>query len=210
MTRTEMVDLLKLFLNVNNSQLDDSISETQWAAFIQRAYSTVWQRIRGQVSRATLLVSQDIQWPAGQPTFTLPVNLQNAVIYDIWTLDGSGNPLCQFNGFFETRNVLRVGSVSWALSGYNLRYYYIPEAETLGANDVPALIPPQYHETIVWEALRVVKMLFDKEIPGNWQEKQEEIEFTLVKEQSTRPVNQRANIMAMGSPMVRPLSSYTY
>lgn len=210
MTLGELRTRCKLFLNVNDSQLDDSISVNSWAAIIQQAYADVWGRMRGQVSRASILVSTDLTWPAGQQTMTLPTNLWDAVIYDIWQLDGSGNPLIQFNAFFETRNVLRNPSISWNAAGYQLRVYYIPEVEALTSDSsTPRLIPLQYHSVIVWEALRIVKMLYDKEIPPSWEKKMEEIEYVMVKEQSTRPVAQRANIVLATNPMARPLAAAT-
>lgn len=200
----------KLYLNVNASQLNDDISDANWNDFINQAYSDVWMRVRTQVSRATLLISQDIQWPPGAQTLTLPTNLQNAVVYDIWQLDGAGNPLVQFGGFFETRNVLRMPSISWSTAGYTMRIYFIPEVEVLAIDDQsPLLIPPQYHNVITWEALMVAKALYDKAIPDSWEAKRNEIELSLVKEQSTRPVAFRANIGLATSPMVRPLANAT-
>lgn len=211
MTLGQMRALCKLYLNVNASQLNDDITDAQWNAFIQQAYNDVWMRVRTQVSRATLLSSTDLTWPAGQQTMTLPTNLQNALIYDIWRIDGNGNPLCQFQAFFETRNVLRNPTIFFNAAGWQIRLYFVPEIEQLTNDEaIPNLIPPQYHSVLVWETLLVVKALYDKEIPASWEKKRDEVDFSLIKEQSTRPVAQRSNIMLAQSPMARPLAGSSY
>jgi len=208
MTLGEIRAQVKLYLNVNNSQLNDDLSDANYNTFIQNAYKNIWIRLRGTASKSVLLASQDLPWASGAQTVILPTNLQNALIYDLWYLDSGSNPYARLNAFFETRNVLRITLSGITISGFNFRVYFIPEAETLTSDSsTPALIPPSHHEVIVWETLKIIKMLYDKEIPDSWMRRMDDIEFTLNKELMTRPVSQRANIVSLDQPIARPLAS---
>lgn len=210
MTRTEIIDFAQFGLSVNDSQLNDSIDPARWIQLVQMAYKNVWIRARNKVARSQLLAAVDSTWPAGSATFTLPttpVNLQQALIYDILFLDDSGNPYDRFGGYFETRNVLRIypGAVPSA-AAFNMRFYIIPEAEVLDAGTSPLLIKDAHHEVIAWECLKTVKMLADKEVPQKWEEKLEDLEFHLFSELKSRPIVNRPNIISMDAPMARPSS----
>lgn len=207
MTLQQLIDFAKLSLNVNASQLNDDLTLTQWQAFMQAAYEDCWVRFRNQVSRDYFLASTDLQWTAGAATYTLPTQLQNAVIYDIVYLDTMGNPYSRWQGTFETRNVLRLAQFGAVTpSAFPFRVYYIPEPETLTLSSTPALIPPIHHKVIAWEALITVKELLDKEVPQSWMDHRDSIEMMLVKECSKRPVAARANIVSLDTPILRPSS----
>lgn len=206
MTRDELVAYCKLALNVNSSQLSDDITDAQWIQFVQMAYKNVYTRMRNQVSRDQLLQAYDATWTAGSATYTLPIALQSALIYDIVYTDSSNNPLSRINGSFETRNVFRLQSFGAVSPGpMTFRIYYIANTETLAAgSQSPSLFPEPHHEVIAWEALITIKMLMDKEVPGAWMQKRDDMEYFLVKELSVRPLAFRANVASLDSPMLRP------
>lgn len=209
MTRGELIDFAKWGLNVNDSQLPDDISPARWEQLCQMAYKNVWSKFRTQVSKASLLTYSDFTWTSGTSTFTLPtspVDLTNAVIYAIMGLSSpTVSPITYFSWpvQFLSRNVLT--------SPYNLtgpfRIFYIPEAETL-ANDgaIPQLVPPAHHELIAWEMLRVVKMFLDKEIPEQWNDRYVELEMNWFNEWKTRPLADRAGVIDLNVPILRPLA----
>lgn len=198
---------VQTYMNVNSSQLPDDLTTANWNSFINDGYKNLWLRVRAQVSRSNLLASIDLTWPAGSQTFTLPANLQDAAIYDMWQVDSSGNPLIQFCGFFETRNVLRLPMWPQGFQGFTLRVYYIPETEDMANDsDSPSLIPASHQEVIVWEALKIVKILLDKAIPDSWVRRCDDVEFVLVKELATRPISSRSNIKLATNQMNRPLA----
>lgn len=194
----------KVDMNVNDSQLNDNISEATWNRLINQAYNKAWKELRTQVAREATVQSHDFAWDAGQLTMDLPLVLRNATLHQIVQVNASGIPIQEFPGFFETRNKLRLNS----LLPYSatLRAYFIPEAETLtNDSDTPQLIPPQHHDFIEWETLLLVKQLQDKEIPEAWQKRYDALKFSLFNEFKSRPFNPRPGIRLPGAPMLRPL-----
>lgn len=206
MTRDELVAYCKLALNVNNSQLNDDISDDQWIMFIQMAYKNVWTRARNQLSRDALLNVYHAQWTPGSATYTLPLWLQPMLVYDFLYTDGNFNPLSRIAGSFETRNVFRLlqfGAVSPSPFTFNI--YYISNVETLtGGASSPYLFPEPHHEVIAWEAIITVKMLYDKSVPSEWSQKRDDLEYFMIKELGNRPLAYRPNIASLDVPMLRP------
>jgi len=209
MNRGQIREKAKFYMNFNASQVNDDISDANWNTLVNDAYRQVWTRVRSQISRAGLLTSVDVPWPAGQQTYTLPAYLQDAAIYDLWQLDGNSNPVAPVGCFFETRNVLRLPLYPLGNQGFTMRIYFIPEVDQLANDsDSPTLIPPVHHDVIVWECLKIAKIIADKEIPESWTERLEDIEFSLVKELGTRPIANRSNIIYAQGPRSRPLAYF--
>lgn len=197
-------EAVKRRLNMNASQLDDSIDPAGWLDFINEAYSDTWKLVRNTAPRECTVESVDFTWPAGANTYTLPTELKNATIYQIIQVNAQGVPCGSFWGFFEKRNVLRLPPGS-PVGGLTFRIYFIPEAEELtGDTSVPQLIPPQHHDVIMWECLNTVKALFDKEVPERWESTLEDLKFLLCKEFMARPINDRARIRLPDAPLIRP------
>ena len=208
MTRAELIAFCKFAMNVNSSQDNDDISDANWINLVNNAYRTVWNRISLELApKGAVVQYSDQTWPGNSFTFTLPNNLKNAIIYELWYLDSNSQPYSRVDATFEYRNVLTLAyNQSFAPGGFNFRIYFIPDAEPL-ENDtsVPELLPARHHEVIAWEALRVVKMLTDKDIPQMWQAKFEDLELSLMKEFQSRPLANRPNVRSLWSPIARPL-----
>lgn len=208
MTRDEIIDFCKFAMNVNASQSDDSVSDANWVTLVNNSYRAIWNRISLELApKGSVVQTFDTSWPAGDFTYTLPTQLQNALIYECWYLDSNNEPYNRIDATFEKRNVMRLNYYpSFSPGGFPFRIYFIPEAEKLAVGtDVPQLIPPRHHEVIAWEALRTVKMLTDKEIPEMWQAKFEDLELSLAKEFQSRPLANRPNVRSLWSPIARPL-----
>lgn len=208
MTRAEIIDFCKFAQNVNDSQADDSISDAHWIQLVNNAYKTIWNRVALELAPKGAVVQEfDTDWPAGDFTFTLPDSLKNAIIYECWYLDSNNQPYNRIDAIFDKRNVMRLNYYpSFSPGGFPFRIYYIPDAEKLEVDEQsPALLPARHHEVIAWEALRVVKMLTDKEIPEMWQAKFEDLELSLMKEFQSRPLANRPNVRSLWSPIARPL-----
>lgn len=206
MTRDEIESFAKFILNYNDSQLEDSISATRWPELVNMAYQDVWNRFKQTVSRASLLSSTDLTWPAGATTLELPVSLHNTVIYDLVYVDQTGLPYGRFAGYFEKRNLLRLDLFGSANpQSFTLRVYFVPDAEelTVGTSS-PVLIPPAHHKVIAWELARVIKAIADKEVPPSWDDKIAEIEQRMMIDWKSRPVAQRPNIISEDAPFMRP------
>lgn len=209
MNREQIIDFAKWGLNVNASQFDDSITPDRWNQLCQMSYKNCWSKFRTQVAKASILTYTDIAWPSGATTFTLPatpIDLTNAVIYAIMGYDSSTttSPTCFYPlpVQFLSRNVL---SAPVALTT-TMRIFYIPDVEYLQTGQSPLLIPPQHHELIAWDMLRIVKMFADKEIPQQWDNRTQELELNWVKEWSTRPLAVRAGVINLDFPILRPIA----
>jgi hypothetical protein len=194
----------KFDLSVNDSQLDDHISDASWNRLINQSYNKAWKELRTQVAREATVQSYDFAWTTGALTMDLPDAIKDGTLHQIVEVNSSGVPIREFQGFFETRNRLRVmGGLAYSAT---LRVYYIPEVEQLVLDEqVPLLIPPQHHDFIEWETLLLVKQLQDKEIPEAWQKRYNELKFSLFNEFKSRPFNPRPGIRLPGAPMLRPL-----
>lgn len=192
----DMVAETKLMLHVNSSQLNDDISPDNYKLLLTQAYQTIWTDVRTEVAEANLLAKWDIEWPADEQTLTLPLPLQDQLIWDIWQLGASNQPVCPAPVHFEVRNVLRFDGVAPLIAASNkLRIYFVPDAEKLVSdNQRPLLIPPAHHRVIVWRTLCDIKMLWDKVVPDTWAKRLDDSLGSLLQELRTRPVAHRANI----------------
>lgn len=203
-TRGEIRNNVKFSLNVNASQLDDSILDADWNRLIQQAYNKAWKELRTAVAREATVEQYDFTWASGALTMELPGPLKNATLHEIWEVNTSGIPIREFPGYFESRNFLRIYGVYPYTA--TLRAYYIPEVEQLDTDtSVPVLIPPQHHDLLEWETLLLVKQLQDKDIPDSWQKRYDALKFSLFNEFKSRPFNPRPTIRLKGAPMNRPL-----
>lgn len=207
MTREELVDFCKFGLNFNASQDNDDITEAQWIMLVNNAYRAIWNRVAGgHAPKGSVVQYVDKTWTAGAYTYTLPTELKNAVIYELWYLDDNDQPYSQVNAYFQSRNLLALPLQGSSSVGFDFRIYFIPDAEKLETdNSEPQLLPPRHHELIGWEALRTAKSLADKEVPGTWQEKIDDLELSLAKEFQSRPLANRPNVRSLWSPIARPL-----
>ncbi len=195
---------VKFGLNVDDSQLDDHISDASWNRLINQSYNKAWKELRTQVSREATVQSYDFAWDSGEQTMDLPTVLRNATLHQLIQVTSTGVPIGEFPGYFETRNSLRLyGSFPYTAT---IRAYFIPEAELLIDDiSVPQLIPPQHHDFIEWETLLLIKQLQDKDIPEAWQKRYDALKFSLFNEFKSRPFNPRPGIRLPGAPMARPL-----
>src|SRR6187549_332630 len=106
MTRSEIIDFCKFAMNVNASQSDDSISDAQWVTLVQNAYKSIWNRIALETApKGAVVQASDQEWPSGDFTFTLPNDLKNAIIYELWYLDSNSQPYARVDATFDKRNV---------------------------------------------------------------------------------------------------------
>lgn len=193
----DMIAEMKFMLNVNDSQMNDNVSPSNYLLLLTQAYQSLWSDIRMEVSEANLLAKYDIQWNPASQTMELPVPLQDKLVWDVWTLGPPNNtPLCPANITFETRNVLRMNFLGPVISAnLGLRIYYVPDAEQFtDVKQTPLLIPSAHHRVIVWQALIDLKMFLDKQIPDSWNDRLDKLKGTLLQELRTRPVAHRANI----------------
>lgn len=204
MTLDELIDFASFGLSVNDSQFNDAIAPDRWKQLVQMAYKNVWSRFRTIAPRSALLTYIDKTWTAGSFTYSLPIDLRNALIYDILYVDSNGNPFDRVGAYFESKNVLRLGVGSGLSTDFQMRFYYIPEVELLTGGSSPLLILPQHHEAVAWEALKVVKMLADKEVPEGWLTNLESLEYQMFNEAKSRPLASRPNVISVDAPMIRP------
>lgn len=208
MTRDELIDACKFDMNVNDSQLADDISDTSWVRLVNNAYQEVWNRLSLELApKGSVVQYVDKTWTAGAFTYTLPTELKNAIIYELWYLDSNSQPYARMDAVFQSRNLLSLNYLqSFSPGGFTFRIYFIPDAEKLAADSSePQLIPPRHHQIIEWQTLITVKMLADKEVPQMWLAKYENLELSLMKEFTSRPLANRPNVRSLWSPIERPL-----
>lgn len=208
MTRDELIDSCKFSLNVNDSQTNDDVSDASWIRLVNNAYQEVWNRLALELApKGSVVQYVDKTWTAGSFTYTLPAELKSAVIYELWYLDSNSQPYGRVDAIFGSRDILTLNYLqSFSPGGFNFRLYFIPDAEKLAtASSEPQLIPSRHHQIIEWQTLITIKMLADKEVPQMWLEKYQNLELSLMKEFSSRPLANRPNVRSLLSPIARPL-----
>lgn len=179
MNRLEMQQEVSFRLNFTEGSADQDFTTTRLQKLIQQSYNKLVERAKLVGTRRQFLdASADITWAASAQQLELPEALLNKTIVDIYDVTNGepGYPLVVANDglsagdmFWYDRETLQWSTVDGPSSARTLRLYYVATAEELSLdNSTPRLIPPQFHELIVWDAAILGRQIADEGAPESW------------------------------------------
>lgn len=183
--QTEVKDLL----NFNSGQTDQDFTTTQVKNAINRAYDREIVRARQHAMKAYFQKTDTLSWPASQLTMPLPANLKYKDLIRITdTTNADPGYELVFDDTAQTADVFWKDSntLQWGSAGPSqaktLRFEYIASAVKMVADiDEPLLLPPEFHELLVWSAAIDLRRRADEASPGEWQAAYKELQTDLWK-----------------------------
>jgi hypothetical protein len=168
----------KLWLNFNSGQDDQDFSATDIMA-----YSEEVTRAKQEGTVRWFRALTETTWEADEVTFTVPVPLNRIAVLRIIDVTNSVEPgtslLFSEEGatgevFWRDRNTLQWGSTGPS-EDKTLRFVYVASSEELvNDNEVPELIPDEFHELIPLSAAILLRQMADEAAPVAWLSRQED------------------------------------
>lgn len=210
MNRGELRSELAFLTNFSESTAAQDFVQARLNKAIQQSYRRVIESAKINGSHQFFhLRSQSFTWPVSTQTLAVPDSLVNKTIVDLYDItDGEpGFPL-SFG-----RDSQDVGSVFWADyktwqwatvggpgAAMTLRAVYEATAEELVSDsDTPQLVPPQFHDLIVWKAARLLRKAADEAAPAPWEDEEYELVLDFYKHVSRgRPASHVRQVLPAG------------
>jgi hypothetical protein len=187
MNRDALVARAKLLLQTNSAQLSTDLSAEDYVGFVQSAYEQIWTRISYEANSNGNSSYKDVSWPSGTPTRTLlQLGLQNAYLLGFYTVYGDNTTGPRIPGIrFQDSATLVWDTYPQPVT--TVRAYYRTVAELLTSGiSVPALLGPEHHEAIAYEAAIQIKEALDHDIPQRWAARLENLEYYAFKSISNK------------------------
>lgn len=178
MTRSQIVDKVKLLLQANSAQLNTDLASTAYIGFVQSAYRQLWTRISYEANSNGNSTYLDFTWPAGEPTKTVTsAGLTGQYLlgfYYVLSNDATGRRITTVRYQDPTTLVWD----SPPQTDTTVRAYFRLCAESLGSDSsVPALIGPEHHDAIAYEAAIQICEAQNRNVPGTWVQRLENLEY---------------------------------
>jgi hypothetical protein len=204
MDLAELKNRLSFVVDNNDGQVGQAFSTTRLTQAINWAYRQEVLKAQQEGSRKWFLTSTTIIWPTSQVQLVLPEVLKSAEIIRVSNITNSdlGSALIfdetgYFgNAFWANRNTLQWGT-SGPSSDITLRFMYYAKPETLVTDDdIPELIPDQFHDLIVWAAAVLLLEIADQRAPEAWYSNRNETRMDLWKYMSRgRPTSDPPRVL---------------
>jgi hypothetical protein len=173
MNRGTLRQELSFLLNAEENAADQAFNTSRLNKAIDQAYEREWERAKLHANGEFSKMYQDgLTWPASQLRLVLPESLASKTIIDIYDIT-SGEPgavlISKSNYTWADRGTLQWVGTTGPGSAKSLRVYYEAVAEPLINDDaVPVLIPPQFHQLLVWSAGCQLRAGADERMPPDW------------------------------------------
>lgn len=177
-----LISRLKWVVNFNDGQVNQDFAGTStdpnlhWREALNEAYKNIVRRAQKVTQKAHWRVSQDVTWPRGVTTITLPFDLESKQVQRIRDVtneeDGVELDIADSPQDAEIWRLDR-NRVQWSTSGpgydTTLRFEYLAVAEDLLVdNQEPRLIPEDLRMLLVWEAAIFLRTVADEKAPASW------------------------------------------
>lgn len=184
MNRSELVSKIKFYININDGQTDQDLSDVRLIELLNDKYKELVVRAKQEgLSTHFRKITTDT-WTGSEVTYTLPAGIQNQELITIRDIT-AGSPgyaldVAPMGGnsalSWQTRNVLQ-WQPSGPASDVDLEIYYTAVAEELLSDEAePALIPPEHQTLLVWATAIEYRVIADDQVPRGWQERFMELE----------------------------------
>lgn len=173
----ELQDDVNSLLNFNPTQTDQDFTTALVKDQINRAYERELNKAKQQGTLSHFIKTQTFTWAASSTTFELSGSLKGLelVRLDDITDTNPGYTLLfddgRFNGdvFWKENDILQWGT-SGPSEAKTIQITYMGKPETLlDDEDIPTLIPEQFHELLVWSTAIQLRRRADESSPPEWQ-----------------------------------------
>jgi hypothetical protein len=184
MIRSELVSKIKFYLNIEDEQVDQGLTDARLIELINDKYKELVVRAKQEGLNQYFRKVTTGTWEGSEVTYTLPAAAQNQEIITIRDITaGTPGPALDVGTIgsnsalsWETRNVIR-----WAPDGpasdVDLEIFYMASAEELLSDEAePALIPPEHQILLVWAVAIEYRVIADDQVPRGWQDRLIELE----------------------------------
>ncbi len=182
----ELQDQVKFLLNFNDGATDQDFSLTRIKQAINMAYKREVNRAQQHGNRDFFTAYEDHTWSSGESTFTLPASIKKRsgkiVRFEDVSSTGLGTLLDIGTRASDGLVVWRDReTLYWGDSGPSedktIRIIFLSDAQDLATDaDEPSLIPPAFHELIVWSAAVFLREVADEEAPPSWKRRLEDLQ----------------------------------
>ena len=177
MNFTELQNRLAFVLNFNDTQTDSEYTTARLKQSLNYAYEREVIKAEEEGSKVWFKSTMKVTWPKSQLLLTPPEPLKQSNLIKIEDITNT-NPGVRLSlsadGLagdihWADRNTLQWSTVGPS-SARSLRFHYYARATEMSEDeDIPELIPPQFHEMIVWSAAIFLRDIADESAPGAWQ-----------------------------------------
>jgi len=175
---------LGMVLNFNSGQTDQDYTAAQLKRAINMAYTREVNIGKQEGSRRHFIKRNTFSWPASQAELTLPSELRGAELLRINDITNTtpGEQL-SFSAYgvgggdvyFIDNNTLRWGTNGPAAAKTLQAMYLAQPQELVEDSQEPELVPPAYHELLMWSAACWLRDVADEECPRAWTEQRDEL-----------------------------------
>lgn len=158
--------LLSTVLNFNAGQTNQDFSTAQLTQALNLAYNRIVVDAQQHGSKRFFAKTVQFTWPASQVSYNLTdvINFTSLIaLRDVTDAQGGvGTPLTVW---WKEHNKLQWGTTGPA-SDRTIEVHYYASAETMvGDGESPSLVPPEFHEFIVWDAAIWLREMADEQAP---------------------------------------------
>lgn len=170
MNRGELRTMLSTVLNFNVTVSDQDFTTAQLNTALQSAYNQAVIDAEQHGVREYFKKTQQFTWPQDQLTYNLGALTGFGSLIALRDVtDSNGGMGVPLPIWWKEHN-----SVQWGLTGptedRTVEVHYFAVADTMaGDDDIPGLIPLQFHELLVWEAAVLLREFRDGGAPGAYQ-----------------------------------------
>lgn len=185
MNRSELIDRIKFYLNVNDGQTDQDVTDARLVQLLDLQYTELVTRAKQEGISDYFKKTSTDTWDSGELTFVIPNSLNQHSIMRIMDVT-AGEPggsidigsASNSTGIFWLDNRTLQWGTDGPASNVSLRFYYVAQAEALLSNTAePLLIPPEHHNLLVWATAIEFRSIADDEVPQRWLERKSELEM---------------------------------
>ena len=189
MNRGQIRDRLTFVLNANDGQTDAAFSNARLNQAIDFAYMNEVTDAQQEGSESWFKRVTQVTWPASQRDLEIPSALRAKRIIDIYDVTNNdtgyrftikNDPTLVWSGalfyvqdaqqaYWEDYKTLRYANEDGPSSALTLKFYHIALPADIEADeDIPDLIPEEFHELLVWSAAILLRQIADEAAPPAW------------------------------------------
>ena len=163
----QLREKVAFILNFNEGQVDADFSSAQIDMAINESYLDEVSAAIEEGDSRWFHHTQEIIWPQGQRTLTLPDNIAGKNIVNIKCADETKTLSLQ------DHNKLAWDRINAPTSTKTLTVTYMPEPATLISDtDEPYLIPRRHRHLLAWAAAILLRQVADETSPKQWMMRQ--------------------------------------
>lgn len=206
MNLTTLRDHVNFILDNNDLQADASFSTARMNDAINWAYQEEMSDAQLEGGMAWFFTTTDVAWPAEQVTLPLPAGIQQENIIEVHNVTDNdpgkpvviGGPGTSARLHWKDRLTLQWGE-DGPTTAQTLRFFYYAVPSTLVEDeDLPELMPPQFHKLIALSAVVFLMEIADREAPALILRRQRKLQAMLQKYVSRPRPLAATNMIASG------------